>query len=363
MPVSSRRNPGSAQPPLRPLPSRSPNPQLGPHMGYTSHATLYDPRDLTPAPPYREDRSPDPFTNTRALLYGPSGGPQTFASPAYESSHGHENATTFGEQSLVGGSSNGLDHSQTRLPYFEAALARNRSNPSHYDHSMNAGQQQPPIQPMPTYLPPSDPNHPALGVTMMPSSTVRFAMNDLGSRSRSPSPQFDDSYDQSFRQQDILGHQDVEKALLEHGGYSAVDTDGNEKEWNEKLSSLGLLNNGDEGDLALPPFLGSNFGSRDVPAIHVRGPTEATMNSMSSDYAGGREMDLHGSSTQHFGPAPIGRVGRRTHNARRIKQAATLDENGFFAVDMPIPTRLAQFLPVKGVEEQKSTRYDLSRFV
>jgi chitin synthase len=53
-------------------------------------------------------------------------------------------------------------------------------------------------------------------------------------------------------------------------------------------------------------------------------------------------------------------VGRREHNAaghRRIKHTATLDEHGFFAVDMPIPTRLAQFLPFKGVEEQKSTRY------
>jgi chitin synthase len=52
-------------------------------------------------------------------------------------------------------------------------------------------------------------------------------------------------------------------------------------------------------------------------------------------------------------------VGRREHNAaghRRIKHTATLDEHGFFAVDMPIPTRLAQFLPFKGVEEQKSTR-------
>jgi chitin synthase len=68
------------------------------------------------------------------------------------------------------------------------------------------------------------------------------------------------------------------------------------------------------------------------------------------------------SSTQHFGPAPSGRVGRREHNAaghRRIKHTATLDEHGFFAVDMPIPTRLAQFLPFKGVEEQKSTRYVL----
>ena len=50
---------------------------------------------------------------------------------------------------------------------------------------------------------------------------------------------------------------------------------------------------------------------------------------------------------------------RRTHNAaghRRIKQTAKLDANGFFAIDMPIPTRLAHFLPMKGVEEQKTTR-------
>lgn len=69
------------------------------------------------------------------------------------------------------------------------------------------------------------------------------------------------------------------------------------------------------------------------------------------------EHDIATSATQHFGPAPVGRVDRRTHNARRIKQSAVLDDNGLFAVDMPIPTRLAQFLPVKGVEEQKTTRY------
>lgn len=69
------------------------------------------------------------------------------------------------------------------------------------------------------------------------------------------------------------------------------------------------------------------------------------------------DIDITTSATQHFGPAPVGRVDRRTHNARRIKQTATLDDNGIFSVDMPIPTRLAQFLPVKGVEEQKTTRY------
>lgn len=65
-----------------------------------------------------------------------------------------------------------------------------------------------------------------------------------------------------------------------------------------------------------------------------------------------------GDDTQHFGPAPEGRVGRRTHNAirKRVKQRVTLDDSDMFSVEMPIPTRLAQFLPVKGVEEQKTTR-------
>lgn len=90
-----------------------------------------------------------------------------------------------------------------------------------------------------------------------------------------------------------------------------------------------------------------------IPTFHFQTPTD---DSQVPPYG---PDGMLSSTTQHFGPAPKGRVDRRTHNAanpRRIKQSAVLDENGYFVVEMPIPTRLAQFLPVKGVDEQKSTR-------
>ncbi|KAL7420606.1 Chitin synthase, class 6 [Cryptotrichosporon argae] len=179
---------------------------------------------------------------------------------------------------------------------------------------------------MPSYLPPQDPNHPDLAVGFTQSSTVRFAMaNDRSVRrdqSRSPSPERGD-YDYDYNAFNEKSY-DMEKALLE-------DDDGafdrpHLREIKERYSTDERLDHQDMG--------------------------------VSPAWEGG--ADLGQSTTQHFGPAPTGRVGRRTHNAaglRRIKQKATLDEHGFFVVDMPIPTRLAQFLPIKGVEEQKTTRY------
>jgi chitin synthase len=110
-------------------------------------------------------------------------------------------------------------------------------------------------------------------------------------------------------------------------------------------------------DLALPPFQGQQTPPRllsALPSLYRK----AKPNDLGEDIAL-VEGDVGEGITQHFGPAPTGRIGRRTHNAaghNRIKHSATLDDNGFFAIDMPIPTRLAQFLPFKGVEEQKTTR-------
>ncbi|WWC70986.1 uncharacterized protein I206_104939 [Kwoniella pini CBS 10737] len=314
MPTSSRKPPPSPQPFL--TSSNYPHSASGHPQSYAP-AHSDSSRGPSPAPPY-DNRHPspvNPFVNTRVLAYGPTGPAHAPASnldynPPY---------TSPPSQPV-----------SNRLPFFEAALARSRGQvvPEHTVHDALGYS-----QPLPSYLPPPDPNHPNLAIGFTQSNTVRFAASQNGryerELSRSPSPGFDESFDQGYGRYEYGGENDVEKALLEkddvvnhHPGQYE------ETGWSEKFM---LHAAGDDGDISIAPL-------RKNPA----------------------EADLAASSTQHFGPAPTGRVGRRTHNAaghRRIKQSATLDENGFFAVDMPIPTRLAQFLPVKGVEEQKSTRY------
>jgi len=242
---------------------------------------------------------------------------------------------------------------QPRLPLFEAALARSRGNPD------NDRQYSQPTQPLPSYISPPDPNHPDLSVGFSQSNTVRFALSREASNrnvSRSPSPSALSPYERpsyapNGDSQGLLHHSidNIQTTVPSQVDWSSQAGD---QYWDEKAAygvSLGI----DEGDLSLPPFRGSDLSG---PAIHVRAPTDSTIQEAQGELG---TAGMPASSTQHFGPAPSGRVGRREHNAaghRRIKHTATLDEHGFFAVDMPIPTRLAQFLPFKGVEEQKSTR-------
>jgi chitin synthase len=242
---------------------------------------------------------------------------------------------------------------QPRLPLFEAALARSRGDPI-----IEAQQHFLSTQPLPSYVSPPDPNHPDLMIGFSQSNTVRFATNQDASHrgvSRSPSPSVIDTYEQQ------TNIDNDSQRLLSHNFDQQQQTMPNQMEWNtqtgdqywDEKAAYGLASAYDEGDLSLPPFRGTDPNG---PAIHIRGPTESTIANNKGDFG---SAGLPPSSTQHFGPAPSGRVGRREHNAaghRRIKHTATLDEHGFFAVDMPIPTRLAQFLPFKGVEEQKSTR-------
>jgi chitin synthase len=283
------------------------------------------PYQSSPAPPYDPYRSPYDHRPTSDVSHLPTDPPYNQPQAPYAGG--------------LSGEPQGHNRAHSRLPFFEAALARSRGE-TVYDPMPIQHPVVPNLsfhQPAPSYLLPADPNHPDISVGFRQSSTVRFASSN-GAQSRSPSPVSEQGLD--YHEYEDT---DVEKALLfdDHMGARGVD----HGQWNEKLSSLGLASDG--GDLSLPPFRGTSG----VPAIHVRGPTGSTLRSA--------PPDLTASTTQHFGPAPSGRVGRRTHNAaghRRIKQTAELDDNGFFAVDMPIPTRLAQFLPVKGVEEQKSTR-------
>lgn len=247
-----------------------------------------------------------------------------------------------------------------RLPFFEAAIARARATAGVHPIETPSSHLD---QPLPSYAAPADPNHPDLSVGLLQSNTIRMAMDGghSGQRglSRSPSPMLVRGYDQRSgllqtnawqpHQDDI---QDSRSRLLDEEDLGDAQDANYNTRWDAKTTSLGL-DGVDDGDLALPPFLGMSALPPSGQYSHPDN-SDTPKKEYSSD-----DADLAASTTQHFGPAPMGRVGRRTHNAesgRRIRHTATLDENGFFAVDMPIPTRLAQFLPFKGVEEQKCTR-------
>ncbi|ORY30579.1 chitin synthase 6 [Naematelia encephala] len=310
-------------------------------------------RDSSPAPPYAVLQ--DASAQRRSAQYGPSG-PAYFATQRATEERNSPSAdiAPLPLSSSARVTQNPLP--QSRLPFFEAALARTRdgqdgeSDNTHADYA----------SPLPAYLPPLDPNHPDLGIQLSQSNTIRLAtgLRDPYTVSVRHSPPIDATrHVEKYSSEDTweMGQEDAEKFLLSHDDHEnphlAVDhaPDG---QWNDRLSRFGLPL--EMGDLSLP--VSYRESSINLPSIHIRGPTADTR----GDLTHGQPSDLLSASTQHFGPAPTGRVGRRTHNAaghRRIKQTATLDENGFFAVDMPIPTRLAQYLPVKGVEEQKSTRY------
>lgn len=58
----------------------------------------------------------------------------------------------------------------------------------------------------------------------------------------------------------------------------------------------------------------------------------------------------HPSDTQHFGPAPEGRMARRHKTKKRVHLTA-----GNLVLDLPIPERLV--LPKRGTEEMMTTRY------
>ncbi|ORX37201.1 chitin synthase-domain-containing protein [Kockovaella imperatae] len=203
---------------------------------------------------------------------------------------------------------------ERRLPYFEAALARSRAEGATVGQSSAGVPQR-----LPTYANAIDPNHPDLrfAVTAETASGYRGVLPTLIRQPPTPDPG-DDGYSDEKVQ---IGYDEDEMSTLLDGSYCQ---DGSTRPWSS-------------GDL----------GYDQIDAQKARWESEPN-------------LEATGHSTQHFGPAPVGRVSRRTHNAaghRRIKQTAKLDANGFFAVDMPVPTRLAQFLPQKGVAEQRTTRY------
>ena len=284
-----------------------------------SHASYrplqHQSRASSPAPPY------DDYTRQTGLRLLPS---MTSPPPGVVSGNPlplpprHDTSTAMSITNITEG------HPSSRLPFFEAALARTRGATS-----LGVPPQQI-QQPLPIYFPPVDPNHPRLEISMIPAQTIRAARpNVVQGRglSRSPTPEHEPTY---------VSHSQRDTGQSYLDDYEALDGD----HWDRDEKGFD-----DTGDISQIPY--SAMSTR-----HIQHPSEPFHDC---------EEDSHKleSTTRHFGPAPTHRVHRRTHNAaghRRIKQTAMLDENGFFAVDMPIPTRLTQFLPFKGVEEQKSTR-------
>ncbi|KIR31043.1 chitin synthase [Cryptococcus deuterogattii MMRL2647] len=221
-------------------------------------------------------------------------------------------------------------------PSYDHHVNTNALNP--FSNAREAGgyaqlQGEEPMTATPLYQPPYAPQLPVAQPTPISSRLPFFEAALARARGiqtpsvpEAPSPAF--VYNDATHLHNI--EPDVEKAFLGSGlGYEP-----------EKRVESSMGFNDYDGDLSVPPsFCGRPPSWEQVDALDEKA-----------------EM----STTKHFGPAPTGRVGRRAHNAagyRRIKQSATLDENGFFAIEMNIPTRLAQFLPIKGVEEQKTTRY------
>lgn len=311
------------------------------------------PRNHSPVPPYDSGYtnpiSPNPISRRSLSPLPPpprsSGPPSPYSStpPLYAATAPSTIAPSSVAPSLA-------PSATSSLPHFEAALARARGQTPPVVPSVHYAQ-----QPLPSYLPPQDPNHPDLNVGFTQSHTIRLAQDSRYRRepSRSPSPGFDDS----IRYNNFRSTADIEQGLL------------SDHERDDLLY-------GSRTPVHPPPSALSYMATGDAPdatgdlSLHGMGrlPTASNAGDRSSIYKapldGFEAVPLvegqthEDDDTQHFGPAPEGRVGRRTHNAirKRVKQRITLDDSDMFSVEMPIPTRLAQFLPVKGVEEQKTTR-------
>lgn len=227
-----------------------------------------------------------------------------------------------------------------QLPHLQAALAR-RTQERPQDFTS-------------TYHLSSDLNHPDITAGFTSSNTVRYAMDNRiqRNRSRSPTPGYEETFGRDYRYNLQIANPDAESALLIN------DETHDDQGWNEKLSSLGLVREEDT-DLVLPPFEGTRtegFAPGWQSTIYDGDFKEQDGFIESGDLADRAEDD---GPTQHFGPAPQGRVGRRMNYAgghRKFKQNAFLDDNGNYSQNLPIPERLASILPVKGVPEQECTR-------
>jgi chitin synthase len=329
-PASSRKQPPSASPyllpgsysPARPLPPTSPAGTLplnyshsrGPSPAPTSHygpsAVGSDVGYSYPARGYSNVPVDEP--RQAPAGWNSSVPPQRYTSPAP--------ASTF------------VPAASGQLPHFEAALARARGyapptpsyapSPAPSNISYNPS---PYHQPSYNSITNADPNHPEVSISMQPSLNVRFSGPPSYNRgySRSPTPPLMDDMDEKSPKIDI------ESPLITsmENGYGGLEDPPAPAQWRYSA----------DGDLA------GGYGDEDE-----KRPFSFTK----------KQDDLAPSSTQHFGPAPEGRVSRRNKQTHRQLKEVTLDDRNWnnFVIDAKIPTRLAQCMPVKGVEEQSTTR-------
>ncbi|EJT48618.1 hypothetical protein A1Q1_02345 [Trichosporon asahii var. asahii CBS 2479] len=328
-----------------------------------SNSSLF--RNASPVPPYAPQQTPTPLSppsnghsslNLNIPVYNPpyANNPPNYSSGRSDASHV---SSAFAPSAAASSAAPLLPpiSSTGRLPTFERVAAYTRGEappvipppqgmtppvmspaPSHMMSPSPSQIMSPPphmmspppsnMQPTPSYLPPPDQNHPDLQVGFIPSQTFRYA-REMREPSRSPSPGFDDSVRYNGRPGD------VEQALM---GDSNDDGIAPAYRKYDPFGSESALDSG-------------NLGLNGRPNSTYKAPIDDEFESV--------PLVEEEKETRHFGPAPTGRVGRRNNAGRRIKQKMQLDESGMFQVDMPIPSRLAQFLPVKGVAEQKTTRY------
>lgn len=239
--------------------------------------------------------------------------------------------------------------SQPNLPNLEAAIARARgypapasalSPPPTHSYASSPAASNISYNPTPYHHPSynsvtnQDLNHPQVSISMQPTSTIRFARPPSYARaySRSPTPELIDDHD------DKSPRIDIESPLISsvESGYGNGGRLEDPPSTNWRYSADGDLAGGYADDEKRPFSI--------FPDVHGK-PYDP-------------DSTIVPSSTQHFGPAPEGRVNRRNKHAQRQLKEVTLDDRNWnnFVIDAKIPTRLAQCMPVKGIQEQSTTR-------
>ncbi|TXT15990.1 hypothetical protein VHUM_00493 [Vanrija humicola] len=307
-------------------------------------------RNPSPVPPYDPPHSPAylPPPSPASSTYSASPNPPIYAPPSPSVVGSALGGSTLAPSTVYPSTiaPSTSPRPVSRLTNFEAALARARGEAPPV---VEAPPSRLPLQstfsqPAPSYLPPPDANHPDLNVGFTQASTIRHSGLRRREPSRSPSPGFDNS----MIYNPIEHHEDIEKALL-------TDED-RERIYQPLQTPLPLP----RSRFTLQQTMAESDGDLSLMGNGAR-PAARRSSIEKTGLDGFEPVALvdgaHPEDTHHYGPAPEGRVNRRNNQHKRVKQKLTLDEGGTFAVEMPIPSRLAQFLPVKGVEEQKTTRY------
>ena len=246
MPTSSRRLP-QVQPNANTRPHPPPSP-----VSADSHSTHGYSYDASPAPPYEHPPGQRPPQPRPGQLPSDSRG-VVFQSPP-QAGYVHAGATSL---SPVPQATLSPTTRSSRLPFFEAALARVRGEPTPVIDATSPITE---THPLPAYIPPSDPNHPNLSIGLARFNTVRFAETPSrfshGGQSRSPSPGYDDEashleghygYDESVAAQQALLSSEGGQGLHDDGKVYVEDST---MRWEDRGTEKGMLDDWGNGDLS-----------------------------------------------------------------------------------------------------------------